>query len=538
MLALFSTEVSDTDFWWHLATGRYVAENHALPAPDPFAWTTEQGGEAYPGEAVVRYFNLTHEWLAQSVWYALYAVGGFSALVLLKAVLLALFCGAAGWVAGRRRGDAILGGLVALAAAPIATFFAADRPALVSFFLVAAFVVLLERFRESGDRRLLFALPLLAVLWANSHGGFFLGWLVIGAYAVEGFRGPSERGKALWIALGATVVASGLNPNGFRIFEVLPAYRASFLQQTLIEWKPLPVWGPPYFIQALVYVTAGVMAAAWRRVRLADALLFAAFSVSAFLAFRNAMFVSFFAPLYLGVYLRAPLRVDRRVAAVGLAVLAVALLGWRVASGRAFELRAAEWKFPVEAARVLKELDFSGNLFNTYEYGGYLIWALAPERRVYIDGRALSEAVYLDYREILYAEDLSLLDRYGVDLVVANGFEFVQGTLYPLVQALGDPRNEVWTLVHQDAQAVVFVRTSALDEATLGARRLDKRAVLDHIADSCSTYIDHDPELAACARTAGFVLLSAGDSERGRTLLERYRSLWGSDPDVERALAN
>src|SRR5947208_5034505 len=60
-----SSEVADTDTWWHLKTGQYIVQQHALPSPDPFSFTTYLGKPMYPGEANTRYFNLTHEWLAQ-----------------------------------------------------------------------------------------------------------------------------------------------------------------------------------------------------------------------------------------------------------------------------------------------------------------------------------------------------------------------------------------------------------------------------------------------------------------------------------------
>src|SRR5689334_6547249 len=66
--AIFATPIADTDFWWHLKTGQYVAERHTLPAPDPFAYTTAMAA-ANPGEASVRRFNLTHEWLSQLSMY-------------------------------------------------------------------------------------------------------------------------------------------------------------------------------------------------------------------------------------------------------------------------------------------------------------------------------------------------------------------------------------------------------------------------------------------------------------------------------------
>src|SRR3974390_1766185 len=61
LLGLFSTEIADTDFWWHLKTGQYIAQHHSLPVPDPFAHSEPVKAE-YPGEERVRHFNLTHEW--------------------------------------------------------------------------------------------------------------------------------------------------------------------------------------------------------------------------------------------------------------------------------------------------------------------------------------------------------------------------------------------------------------------------------------------------------------------------------------------
>ena len=63
----FSTEIADTDFWWHLKTGQYIVQHHSLPVPDPFAYTTSLNPPAYQGEDQVRHFNLTHEWLAQAL---------------------------------------------------------------------------------------------------------------------------------------------------------------------------------------------------------------------------------------------------------------------------------------------------------------------------------------------------------------------------------------------------------------------------------------------------------------------------------------
>src|SRR3954470_6858608 len=127
LLGLFSTEFSDPDAWWHLATGRYIVSQHRLPVPDPFAFTTVVVQPADAAEARTERFNLTHEWLAQSVWYGIQAVGGFGAVVLWKALLLAALCGLTGWLAARRTGSALWGVAAAIAAASLAVEFAHDR---------------------------------------------------------------------------------------------------------------------------------------------------------------------------------------------------------------------------------------------------------------------------------------------------------------------------------------------------------------------------------------------------------------------------
>src|SRR5262245_29976172 len=178
LFGLFSAESGDSDFWWHLKTGEHVVQNHRLPVPDPFSFTTADAGEAYPGEATTRRFNLTHEWLAQATMYLAWRAGGFPAVVFFRAILLVAVCLLAGWIAARRTNSPWWGIAAALAAATVIAEVAVDRPVIVSYLMMLAFIAILE------TRRALWVLPVLALVWANCHGGFFLGWVVCGAYCV------------------------------------------------------------------------------------------------------------------------------------------------------------------------------------------------------------------------------------------------------------------------------------------------------------------------------------------------------------------
>jgi hypothetical protein len=236
LLGLFSTEIADTDFWWHLRTGQYMVQHHALPVPDPFAYTTTAAA-AYQGEDAVRHFNLTHEWLSQVLMYAVYAAGGFPGIVLARATLLAGLCGLAGWLAARLSKNFYAGIAAGCATGTVMAAFAADRPGVVSFLGVAAFVSLLEL------RRGWWALAPLALLWANCHGGFPLGWVVLAAYGIENllrWRGGTwpRDSRRFWLAAAGAVAASLVNPNGFRVVSTMLAYRRSPMQANLIEWQP------------------------------------------------------------------------------------------------------------------------------------------------------------------------------------------------------------------------------------------------------------------------------------------------------------
>src|SRR5260370_33973086 len=103
-LTWFSGAVADTDIWLHLMTGRHTLETRALTVPDPFSYTSNLTSTAYPDEAKTRYFNLTHEWLAQILMYLIHASTGFAGLVLLRALLLVAFCGLVGLMVWWRTG--------------------------------------------------------------------------------------------------------------------------------------------------------------------------------------------------------------------------------------------------------------------------------------------------------------------------------------------------------------------------------------------------------------------------------------------------
>jgi hypothetical protein len=526
LVGLFSTELADPDAWWHLKTGQYILTRHRLPVPDPFAYTTAGAAPAYPGEEHTRYFNLTHEWLVQAAMYAVEAGGGAGAVVLWKALLLAGVCGLTGLVARRRTGSWWWGAAAALAAASLAAEFAHDRPALVTYAFTAAFIAILEA------RRRLWLLPVLAVVWANSHGGFFLGWVVCGAYAVDALirRAPDARRVLAFACLA--VAASWLNPNGFGVISALADYRRSAMQSSLIEWSRADLWGPPWAFDILLYGGAASLVLGWKRVRPADGLLFVAFAAASVMAFRNELLIGLLAPILIATYFPWKRRLPRAAQYAAVAALAGGL-AWGTARGSFFQLRAAEWRYPAGAVEFLRKNGISAPVFNTYEYGGYLIWRGVP---AFIDGRALSDAVFQDYRAILGSlpgdpRRGELLAQYRVGAILMNSFEYNSGELYALAVDLLRPDEADWKLVYEDPQAMVFLR-----DVPAGMPVLDRGRILDHWDAGCRLHVDREPEFPLCARRLGDYYLRTGDRVRARRALQLYMEHpLAGDTDARRA---
>jgi len=535
LAGLFSSEISDSDFWWHLKTGQYIWQTRSLPSPDPFAYTTATAKNSYPGEEITRRFNLTHEWLAEVLMYLAWRATGFVGIVLWRAALLIAFSAFAGWIAYLRCGGFYRAIAAMFAAAAVAHPFAADRPYLVTFVLLGLAILLLE----SRHRSLLWLLPPLMLIWANCHGGYIVGWIVIVAYlgesALRRLSDPSAQvDRRLWIAATLSLLLTVLNPNGLHIFQVLTSYRRSPLTATLLEWQPPVLW-PPTVLGGLLLASAIVLLSARHRVRAVDWILFLAFTAAALMAGRNTFLIGLLAPILIATYLPWN-RPFHRYAETGAAILLLAGTVAVFANPRSFQLRVAEWAYPTGAAEFLRSHHVSDRMFNTYEYGGYLTWKLWPQERVFIDGRALSESVFHDYGRILYdAGDgdgksaAQLLDDYGVQVVVMNYFEYASGLLYVIAPALADADTFGWSLVYADPQAMIFFRHPPENMPILDSSR-----VLPTIESECELHIQHEPWFPGCARNLGQMFSRTGDVANARRWLGIYLAhAPGMDPEAQ-----
>jgi hypothetical protein len=529
LMACFSTEVTDSDTWLHLETGKYVVEHHRIPIPDPFSFTTYLGNPR-PGEETVRAFNLTHSWLGQTIVYLAYAAGGFGGMVLLRALLMTSFCALAGWWTLRRSQGFYRALAAAAVTAFIASYFASDRPYQITYLLIMVTILILE------TRRWLWLLPPLFLFWANCHGGFFMGFVVLAVYCTESlwqrFRGTPLHGtvphdearhddRRLWMVTAICVPAAFLNPNGFLTLYILTAYRQSGLTGTIYEWQRPQLW-PPTFLNLLLLAAAVVLVWQRRRTRPADWLLLALFGAAYLSAVRNTNLLGLVAPMLVASYLPGHLKWKRTLPAWtdwAVAVLLVAAIAGPFARGRAFQMRYAEWEYPAGAADFLLAHHITQPMFNSFEQGGYLVWRCWPFERDFIDGRGLNEAVFADYQRMtMYRPGTrELLDRYGIQVVLLNAFEVNSGIAYVLPLALADPAEKEWKMIFADAGGTVFMRNPPP-----GVPPLPSPEIFAGMEAQCQAIFDHDPARPRCARTLGHMFSRLGDVVRARRWMGMY----------------
>ena len=327
-----------------------------------------------------------------------------------------------------------------------------DRPQL---FSIALFPLVLDLCfsARAGERRALWPLPGLLLLWTNLHGGYGLGLAVIGVFAVEAvlLRRSVARAFALTliVAFFATLVDPGALGRGSAASHVLSPPRFS------TEEMPPDVLKPAGFVFA-AFVVAALAGALISGGTLLEALLLIPLLWLALSAQRHLHWFAFGAAPFIALqaadlWRRLPYRRGRSfpLPAAAQAGLALALVVGALATTVSAPTAPDERAYPVSARDAIRS--GTGNLLHEYDWGGWLIFH-HPERAAFIDGRLFPfiPAVLDDYVELttLRPRWREVLERRGIREVLLRPDR-------PLVSAL---RELGWRVRAEDPGSVLLAR--------------------------------------------------------------------------------
>lgn len=460
--------IAQADFWFHVAVGGDIATTGAIPAVDEYSFT--QAGDPY-----VSYQQF---WLMDLVLYGLHELGGPVLISLLHAVTLTTTYALVMFVSWRQARDWRAAAIATLLAAVLGFFNWNIRPQTVAFLLGALLMVGITEFRTTRRKAWLTLIPLVIVIWVNSHGTFVVGLAILGlwfldevlaqAAAIRRGEDPPSTGVTIpALAVGLGFAATFANPGGASWLKYLGAMTNNAAVQVASEWlppDPLEIQGASFFA-CLLLVVVVLLRSPLRPtfVELAALIVFSALGIRYVRG--SVWFGIVLAPIFarhLAAFRRPaghpePSPIEHRFAAVGLAVLAgltiVVAPPLRVAlTGR--DVLAPDT--PIAATAFMLEHELPGPVFNSQLFGSYLIWAAQPEYPVFIDSRVelFSEEVWDDYLAISAArwDWEERLDRYEVKTLFLD-----PGYAENLVEAASaSPR---WVEAYRDDIVVIFTRT-------------------------------------------------------------------------------
>lgn len=447
----------DPDLWWHIKLGQDIAGTHHWPTSDPYSFTVH--GTPW----------MAYEWLGDVAigFVARFGLQALEAMLMGMAALItiAIYCYASLSAKNAKSG---------FVAAMLVTMFAVAnfnlRPQMFGALFLSVTLIVLELFRQ-GRSKVLWVLPPLFLLWINAHGSWIVGLgvvvvtLISGLFefrmgGVENFRWTQRQRIQLELALLGSVAALGVTPYGTRLatYPFLVASSLPLNLQFVEEWFPMPLnesWGK-FFLILLVGAVA-LQTIYQYKFRLQQWILAFGGVVMACMHVRFVlMFAPFFAPILAVMLSRwfdeyRPEKDKFALNAILMAGVATAIVLYF--PSRADLQRYVDKQFPVQALGFLRNHTIQEPIFNSYNFGGYLV-ANLPEHKVFIDGRGdlyELEGVMWDYLQAakLKPAAFSIFRLYGIKTCILERGE-------PLEIVLEEQPE--WKPIYKDEMTVILER--------------------------------------------------------------------------------
>ena len=448
----------DPDLWWHLKYGESILATHHWPTTETYSFT-----------AVGQHW-LAYEWLGDVLLAAVYRAGGLRGLGALLIILGSLFALALYYFTTTRCGNPKAGFLASAVLLNLVNMFNL-RPQMLGYLYLILTLIVLERFRQ-GKRGAIWLLPLLMLVWINTHGSWIIGLGTIGVYLASGLvsvrvgnlktrRWSTLERRHLAMVLLLSFIAILITPYGTgpATYPFMVGSSVPISLNNIQEWQPMVfnLPGDKLFLGLLLgfLLVQVLLRPKWRLEELG---LFLFFTVMACIHARFlSLFVAFFAPVFVVILARWIPKYDRakEIYALNAAIILgiLAAMVWYFPS-RSDYTRIVDKNFPVAAVQYLNTHSVPGPMYNSYEFGGYLLWARGPEHKVFIDGRTEiyeNAGILSDQVELLNLKpgSLAILQKYNIQSCLL----FPGEALSTVLAALPD-----WQKVYEDDHAVLFVR--------------------------------------------------------------------------------
>ncbi len=448
--------IVDPDLGWHLRNGQFLLTQLRFPGVDSYSFTA--AGSKW----------LDHSWLPEILYYSSYRFLALRGILLVftaavTALLLSVF-----WMSLKRAEDPLAAAVVTIFGGLLAMVGFTPRAQNFGWLCFAAIFAILLRFRDER-RAPLWLVPVLFCLWINCHGSWPIGLAVFAIIVASGLvrhdfgtlmAAPWTRNQRnqLTAIFGLSLASLFINPFGWRL--VLYPLDLAFRQKVNVglveEWAPVNFNDSRglFVLIALgaVFAAALLQQKGWR---IDDVLLTALALICGLKHVRFLVLAGIVLPPILVPRLGRLSSYDpaheRRVLNALVVAIVLAIVVSQFPTNQQLQAQIDQY-FPANAVQYLNANPQHGNMFNQYEWGGYLEWK-TPDLQTFIDSRTdifEYKGILQDYVAISSVDyTQELLDKYQVSYVLYS----TESSLSYFLS-----KNPSWECVYRDKQAVIYRR--------------------------------------------------------------------------------
>jgi hypothetical protein len=466
VLRIGSNLFRDGDPGRHIVSGEIIFNTLTIPTRELFLYPVQ--GQPSPPYA----------WLAEVIYVAGYKALGLGGLVVVAALLLSITFTLVYNELMRRGAPRLLSALLTLWAASLTAIHWLARPHLFSFLFMALLVSRLTRLAK-GENVPLWQFPLILLLWANTHTAFIFAFLVWAIFIVgnlwESFaarlRLDNPTLRKLLLSAILSLAATFINPAGWRLWKLVLTHLSSSYLSNLISEYHSPNFHDISGLAFLLTIVASILALSLsnKKHTPAETLLLGAWTALGLYASRDIpLYAIVTIPLWAG-YARQLLdvipplaRLERQIESlerqlrgmlwpVVVSLVCIALLASGVkldAAQQGYAFNTVE--YPVSAVDWIESHPQTGNMFNYFPWGGYLIYRLWPQYEMFIDGQFFYGETYIrQHQQVLTAEPgwEAIIQQYDIHWALLPA----DSTLAKVLT-----KESGWFLLYQDQTAVVF----------------------------------------------------------------------------------
>jgi hypothetical protein len=463
---VFSRTFADPDLWGHVKFGKDLWQTGRIVREDVYSYLS--GDQLW----------INHEWLAEAIFYVVFAAAGSPGLIVFKTSLSLLITGIVYREVSRQVSVPLRAGcLVVVFSLSLIPYLSNVRPQAFTF-LIFLIVLIVLRKAGRGEIGWLWLVPPLLALAVNLHGGvlasagIFLLWLVmhlssaaLRQRSLATVFGRSNR-SGIFIAIAA-IAATLLNPYGIQLpFFLLRT--ATVARPEISEWQPITLIS----IEGLVYIlllalaSAGVIFSKGER----NPVLIALTACTALLpaiASRHLPLFGLACAVFIAEHIghvwerAAPERSSTGNYAPQISwlpklclIIALVLVAASLPNFECIRIDGRRTAFPSKAVALLQQSNAGGNMAVHFDWGEYVLWHLGPQIRVSVDGRRETVYSHRAYTENLrFTSGLgdwdAILERHKTDLALVSK-KFPVFNLMKLKPG--------WTLAYDDPVSGLFVR--------------------------------------------------------------------------------